>query len=256
MRLMLPREHGVYGQLLFPLATALLVGRPTVPAFALVATGVFAFLAHEPLLVVFRRRGLRASREHNRRAWRLLIQRVVLSLLAATIAIARMPSEWRLTLFAPVVFAGGVGVIIALNCERTIGGEMLTASTFSSLAFPTALAAGSTFDAAITCTAAFAASFAAATASVRTIITSTRQPPATRARVIAGTSVLLSLALLVVLAQVGLMRVVGVWAVLPSCGAALAFVMWPPRAIHLRTVGWTLVIGSSSTAVVLVSGLR
>ena len=123
MRLMLPREHGVYGQLLLPLATVLLVGRPTVPAFALVATGVFAFLAHEPLLVVLRRRGLRASREHNRRAWRLLIQRVVLSLLAATIAIARMPSEWRLTLFAPVVFAGGVGVMIALKCERTIGGK-------------------------------------------------------------------------------------------------------------------------------------
>ncbi|PWT82253.1 MAG: hypothetical protein C5B57_08975 [Blastocatellia bacterium] len=54
MRIMLPREHGVYGQMLFPLATALLVGRPTVPAFALVAAGVFAFLAHESLLVVSR----------------------------------------------------------------------------------------------------------------------------------------------------------------------------------------------------------
>jgi hypothetical protein len=167
-----------------------------------------------------------------------------------------MPGERRSTLFAPVVFAGGVGIIIALNRERTIAGEVLTALTFSSLACPTALAAGSTLDAAITCTAAFAASFVAAIVSVRAIITSARRPPATRARVIGGTSVLLMLALLVGLAQVGWMRIVGVWATLPACGAAFSLVLWPPQAVHLRTVGWTLVIGSSATAVVLVSGLR
>jgi hypothetical protein len=223
---------------------------------ALVAAGAFAFLAHEPLLVVLGRRGLRAGREQSDRAWQWLILSVVLSLAGGTVVIARMPGVWRSTLIAPTMFAGGVGIVIALNRERTTGGEILTALTFSSLACPTALAAGATRDAAITCTAAFAASFVAATVSVRAIITTMRRPPATRARVIGGTSVLLMLALLVGLAEIGWIRLVGVGAALPGCCAAFALVVRPPRTVHLRTVGWTLVIGSSATAVVLVAGLR
>src|SRR5262245_28487506 len=69
---MLPREHGAYGQLLFPLVTALAVGWPTVAAYGLAVAGIALFVAHEPLLVVMGQRGVRAEREQTRRAWRWL----------------------------------------------------------------------------------------------------------------------------------------------------------------------------------------
>src|SRR4051812_49522750 len=65
---MLPREHGAYGQLLFPLVTALAVGRPRVVAWLLAASAVGAFLAHEPLLVLLGQRGARAARAQRGQA--------------------------------------------------------------------------------------------------------------------------------------------------------------------------------------------
>src|SRR5204862_336839 len=63
-----PKEHGAYGQLLFPLATVLVVGRRTPAALTLAAAAVLAFLAHEPLLVLLGHRGPRAARDDRSRA--------------------------------------------------------------------------------------------------------------------------------------------------------------------------------------------
>src|SRR5512144_1851394 len=67
-----PREHGAWGQLAFPLATGLNIGRPGPAAFLLCAAVVAAFLGHEPLLVVLGQRGHRARDAHGRRALRAL----------------------------------------------------------------------------------------------------------------------------------------------------------------------------------------
>lgn len=50
--MLVPREHGAYGQLLLPIATTLIIGRPTAPALAIAAAAVFVFLIHEELLVL------------------------------------------------------------------------------------------------------------------------------------------------------------------------------------------------------------
>ena len=47
---MLPKEHGAYGQLLFPIATALAIGHPGPGAALLSAAALCAFLGHEPLV--------------------------------------------------------------------------------------------------------------------------------------------------------------------------------------------------------------
>ena len=47
---MFPKEHGAYGQLLFPLATSLVVAGVTAPALLTAASAAYAaFMAHEPL---------------------------------------------------------------------------------------------------------------------------------------------------------------------------------------------------------------
>src|SRR5205823_6340503 len=62
---LLPKEHGAYGQLLFPLITAMAVGRPGVAAWSFAAAAVCAFLAHEPLLLLLGQRGPCARRERQ-----------------------------------------------------------------------------------------------------------------------------------------------------------------------------------------------
>ena len=64
--MLLPREHGAYGQLLFPRLSALLIGRPAPGAYLLGAAAVAAFLAHESLLVL-----PRPARTVLRRSWQV-----------------------------------------------------------------------------------------------------------------------------------------------------------------------------------------
>ena len=68
MNVMLPREHGAYGQLLLPVLTAMAMGRPTLAAVALAASAAAAFVAHEPLMVLIGRRGARARGVQHRQA--------------------------------------------------------------------------------------------------------------------------------------------------------------------------------------------
>ncbi len=56
----LPKEHGAYGQLAFPLVTALAVSGTSVPAGLIALAVVACFLAHEPLLVLL---GMVSSRK-------------------------------------------------------------------------------------------------------------------------------------------------------------------------------------------------
>ena len=49
---MLPREHGAYGQLAFPLVTALVIAGVTLSGVLIAVAAIAGFLAHEPLLVL------------------------------------------------------------------------------------------------------------------------------------------------------------------------------------------------------------
>lgn len=71
-RSLAPREHGAYGQIGLPLITALAMGTPSVSAILLTVGAVLVFAAHEPLLLLLGRRGLRAQRYGSPRARRSL----------------------------------------------------------------------------------------------------------------------------------------------------------------------------------------
>ena len=72
MTLFLPREHGAYGQLVFPLVTAFGVAGLSSGGLLLATAVIAAFLAHEPAAVRFGQRGVRASREDGAGAARWL----------------------------------------------------------------------------------------------------------------------------------------------------------------------------------------
>jgi len=109
---MIPREHGAYGQLLFPLATALLIARPTAAALAIAGVAVTVFLLHEWLLVMIGGRGLltRIKRlEHT------LAGEIVSALVLACVA-------W------PVARAGGSSVYAATACAAAFGCGFMAAT--------------------------------------------------------------------------------------------------------------------------------
>ena len=253
---MLPREHGAYGQLLFPLVTALAIGRPGAAALTLSAAAIFAFLAHEPLLVLLGQRGRRAVQEQRSRAWRWFAACTVAALACAAVAIASMPVDALIGLSVPGVLTLALAIVIAARHERKTAGEILTTLTLSSLAYPVALAVQAPSRAAVTLAAAFATAFVAATLSVRAVIMCTRRPPAALSRITAGLALVVGILGLAALWRLGLAAGVGSWAVLPVCGVGFVLVLAPPSATRLRLVGWTLIAATVVTAIILIAGLR
>jgi hypothetical protein len=253
---MFPREHGAYGQLLFPLVTALAVGRPPAVAWLLAASVVAAFLAHEPLLVLLGQRGARAAREQRGRAAIWFGGSGIAAALCGVTAVVMSPSEVRIALIAPAALAAMLVVVIVWRQEHTTSGEVLSAVALSSMALPVAVAAGAPVAVALSCASVFAAVFVSGTLCVRAVIGATRTPPAVGARTVAGLIAAASVAVLWMLAVAGRASRSAPWAALPVCGGGLLLVMKPPSARHLRTIGWSLVATTTITAAALIATLR
>lgn len=253
---MFPREHGAYGQLLFPIVTALAIGRPGAGALALAAAAVCAFLAHEPLLVLLGQRGPRAAREEGTRARRWFAGFAAAAAVFALAALAMLPPAARTALGVPAGIGILVGAVIFSRREHTSGGEVVTAVALSALASPLALGAGAPPLAARTVALVFAAAFVSATLCVHGVIMRTRKPPAIGARTTGAAIALASMGALFALAQAGVVSRIGPWAALPMCAGGLALVAAPPPARRLKTVGWTLVGTTAATAIVLAVALR
>jgi hypothetical protein len=252
--MLVPREHGAYGQLLFPLVCALLIGRPAAGAYLLAAAGLAGFLAHEALLVLLGQRGSRALRERRRQAWSSLTLFGGIACVCGASALVVLPRLPLLALGATVALALLVAGAVAVGRERSTVGEMLVAVTLASLSVPVALAGGLGMTAALTVFAVFASVFVTATAAVRAMIGRTSRaggPPP----VMAGLLPVCVVVLLEVLAVRGHLARVAPWAALPVSGLGLWLTIRAPSPRNLRAVGWTLVGASALTAVILVIAL-
>ena len=252
---MLPREHGAYGQLLFPLATALAIGQLWPGGWLLAAAAVFAFLAHEPMLVLLGQRGARAWREQRDRAVRWFAAWSTAAAACAAAAVMVMPPGARTALLGPLALGVVLGAVILARREHTTAGEILSAVTMASLALPVGLAGGALMESALTCALAFGAGFVAATACVRAVILRTRKPPAAGARLVGGAVAAAVIAALAVLASRDVIDPSAPWAAAPLCVGGLALAAVAPSARRLKTVGWTLVATTALTAAVLIAAL-
>jgi YwiC-like protein len=253
---MFPKEHGAYGQLLFPLVTALAVGRPSGAALLLAAAAIAAFFAHEPLLILIGQRGARAARARRRQAAVWFGGFAAAAAVSGAAAIALATPGVRLAIAAPAALAAALAVFIIAQRERTTVGEALTAVTLSSVAFPVALAADASSSSAITCAAVFAAVFVSGTIGVRAVIAQTRRVNAPAMRTSALVVSAASFALLWWGAGNGLLARSAPWAALPVCLLALWLTIAPPAAKHLRSVGWALVATTAASAALLIVALR
>jgi len=253
--MLIPREHGAYGQLLFPLIAALAVGRVSFGALLLAVSVTAAFLAHESLLVVLGQRGIRASREQGQDARSTFAVFGSIWLVCGVGALWLMPRAVVPSLALPIVLGALVMAAVFMHRERTTPGEMLVGAALASSSLPVALACGVSLREALTVVLVFALVFATATVAVRAVIgrVSKTGGPSTTVAAVCAMGVVGGLAAAV---SARMLATVAPWGALPVCLVALGLAMRPPSPKQLRVVGWTLVGATTLTTVVLIIGVR
>jgi hypothetical protein len=255
MRLLIPHEHGAYGQLGFPLAAALLAGSPGAAAGLLALACVAAFVAYEPALVLLGQRGARAWREMKTDAVRTLAATIAVAALAGIAGAWLMRPADRWTVLIPGVGALCSMALVGGRVHKTAGGELLVAVTLSACAVPVGVAAGLTPVVAAACAGIFAAGFCAATLAVRATIALQRREPASGSRAAAIAAALICPALFAWWNGTTLHPLLWTGAI-PLSLLAIVVAVAPPSARHLRRIGWGLVAASAAETLVLVALVR
>jgi hypothetical protein len=248
----LPREHGAYGQLAFPLVTAFGVAGVSVGGLLLAAAAVAAFLAHEPAAICFGQRGARAALAHGAAAARWLWACAATALAAGIGAALLLDPSVRWSLAVPVLPALVLIGALVQGREKSWYGELAAALAFAGAAVPVALAAGAPPAAAWHVAIPFALLFATTTLAVRVVILRVRgggNPQATaatrRAVMTVSISALLAIASLTAMDVVSTAMLI---AVAPGVTTAIVVAARPPAARRLRLVGWSLITVSTFTA--------
>lgn len=255
--MLLPREHGAYGQLSLPLVTAFSVAGPSIAGLMVAVSAVAAFVAHEPASVLLGLRGARVRQELGGRATRWLACSLAISTIAGVIALLVIQRSAQWSVLVPIIPAVLLGVAAVRGREKSWYGEVAAALAFAGLAVPIAMAGGDSLATAIAVAIPFAVLFVTSTLAVRTVILRVRgggNPEAmmaTRRTVLAVTAV--ATTCLVWFTAVGFLPLATIAAAAPGLLTAVVIAVRPPHPAHLRTIGWTLVAVSVLTAVIVVA---
>lgn len=254
---LLPREHGAYGQLAFPLLTALAVAGASTAGMLLSAAVVAGFLAHEPAAIALGLRGARAKRELGRPAIRWLYRCAAFAAAAGLAAAIVIHPAARWSLAVPAVPALLLLVAMINGREKSWYGETAAALAFAGVAVPLTLAAGASTAVAWTVAIPFALLFTTTTLAVRAVILRVRgggdPAAAAAARRATLTTSLGALGLIAALTTVEWVAPPLLIAAAPGLLTAALVAARPPGAARLRSLGWSLVAVSTLTALLVVS---
>ena len=257
---MLPREHGAYGQLLFPLGAALAIAGVHPSGMLTATAAVAAFVAHEPLVLLLGGRGARARREQRRQAIMWLAISGAVAVAAGFAALATAPPRLRWLFVAPLVPAFMLLALLLTRREKTSIGEIAAAISFASVAIPVCAVAAPSPLHGFAVAFAFASLFIVSTLAVRIVVLGSRaggDPPAVhRTRIQLATAMIVTGIGMSLIARSETAAGIATLGLLPGLGVAGAIAFHPPPARRLRTVGWTLLSTTALLAVAIVSVFR
>jgi hypothetical protein len=253
----LPREHGAYGQIAFPLAAAFAVSGVSTAAMFLSVAVVAGFLAHEPAAIVLGLRGTRAKRELGAAAARGLCACLAIAAAAALTVAIRMDPAVRWSLAVPAIPAAVLAISMVAGRETTWYGEAAAALAFAGMAIPVTMAAGASVDAALAVAIPFALLFITTTLAVRVVVLRVRgggDPRATAATQRATLTIsAAAFALMGMLTWADWLEPQVIVAAAPGLLTAAVVAARPPAATRLRSLGWSLVAVSTLTALIVVA---
>jgi hypothetical protein len=229
------------------------MGSPSVSAILLALGAALIFAAHEPLLLLLGRRGLRAQRYGSPRARRSLRILGAGAALSGALGLALAPYPAQIASIVPLALGAGLFGLINKDKEKTLGGEILAASALASAAVPVALASGISPQIAWGAWLTWSMSFAAATWAVHVVIRRRKFAVTSAVRV---SPVLAAAAVCALFEWVGVFSRVSALATAPMLLFSAVLAVAPPHPSALRRVGWGLMAASGLTAAILVAGAR
>jgi len=249
-RFLMPREHGAYAQLAFPLLSGLMLGRPTLPALGFALTAVVFFLAYEPLVVLLGVRGVRLQREQGEAARRQLAVLAPLGFLLGLAALVGCPPDALLLVSLPAGLLAMLLPLVPARRVKTLAGETVVAAALASMHLPIAAAGGVQGVKLWGPALVWFAGFFLAILAVHAIKARHKQRAGwigVAAEVSAGGCVLAALALALAVPQ---LRMLGVVLAVPAV-AVLAVIAARVHPRALKRVGWTLVAADTATLALL-----
>lgn len=252
-RHLLPREHGAYAQLGFPLLSGLLLGSPGASSFLFAVAAILLFLANEPLVLLLGVRGKRLQQELAVPArWQLAL-RATLGGAAGLAALWLAPPAALWLALVPAALAANLLPVVLAKNLKTLPGEVIAAAAFSTMHLPVAAAGGVTATLLWGPPVTWFASTVVATLCVHAI---KARSMGLTPRVIPAAIWAAWLALLIALAVCALLpdwRTVALAACLPLAGAVVLNHL-APSPKRLKQVGWTLTAANALALTVLAAG--
>ncbi len=261
-RKMIPREHGAYAELLFPIVTVFLGGFPTTSTWLLAIGAIACFLANEPLLVLVGQRGNRAKREESNRAKRALLIFLSIGFGAGIAGLLLAPAAAQFAVGVPLLLGVALIMLAVQGRERSMVGEALAASTLSSIAIPLGLSAGLGLIATLAVALIWLITSLLGTAVVRLTVGRTKSKTEEDfGRVRFKRGLLVSVCLFVIAVGVAAPygSQVSLWvlaAAVPVAVVVLTMAILQPTARRLRLMGWSLVAANLCSLIAVVTTLK
>lgn len=168
--LLLPHEHGAYGEVLFPLTSALALGQTNQAVWGLTLAAIAGFLAHEGFVVLLGSRGSRARRESHASAWRSVGAFGALALSGVVYAWPALTPDVERGFALAAILSGAALAAAWLGWEHSLGGELLAALALTSWCVPVALAGAVPVKTAMTVWMIWSTVYALATVIVHSVI--------------------------------------------------------------------------------------
>lgn len=139
---LLPKEHGAYAQLAFPLLTGMALAVPSLSTLALGGAAVAFFLANESAAILLGARGMRLrDQEAPRAKVQGSVLLVVGAILGAVGLVAGWPEIWPEVLL-PAVTGTLLFLMVLIGRQKTLLGEFLVITAFSTLVLSMAASSG------------------------------------------------------------------------------------------------------------------
>ncbi len=250
--LLLPREHGAYAEVVFPVLTGLTLGSTSPAAICFAIAAVAFFLAHEPIAVIMGRRGGRAMVAWGGKARGRIVSLASLGTTCGIAAMVFASREGRLAALAPLV--GGAILLPAFLSGRlkTLAAEILVIAALSSMVLPMAVSNGVERPMAWTAAGVWFVVFSLGTLGVH-VIKAKAKKTTDGGWTIVVTPLLGTATVLASLwtAGTGALPLPVALALVLGGAAAIGFSVIPIHPRRLKTVGWTLVTANVATWVLL-----
>lgn len=252
---LLPREHGAYAELAFPLVTGLAAGGPTVAGVAFSLAAVALFLAHEPAAVMLGRRGARLQQQLGSAARVRLWWLTAVGLAAAALGLVVGSPDTRLAALVPAGFAVLLAPAMIRGEVKTLGAEILVVAHFSTTLMPLAVEGGAGWSFAWAASGVWFVSYTLGTVAVHALKAAHKQTAgAANLGVLVPVLCLAAAAFGVGAAATG--RAPTLWGLALVPSALVVFIVWGLR-VHprrLKRVGWSLVAANLVTLGLLLGG--